>query len=85
MLDDFDGRIDYDTINQMPYLEAAINENLRICPPVTRLKQKKYNIYLSFLFQNKMRMSVFYGEEEVETYPKSGVYFTNISSAAFLY
>jgi len=30
-----DGKIDHETISQMHYLEAAINENLRICGPVT--------------------------------------------------
>jgi cytochrome P450 len=30
------GVIDHHTIAFMPYLEACINENLRICPPVTR-------------------------------------------------
>jgi cytochrome P450 len=36
VLDEFNGRIDHETISQMPYLEAAINENLRMCPPVIR-------------------------------------------------
>lgn len=31
-----DGRIDFETINQMTYLDAAVQENLRIHPPVAR-------------------------------------------------
>jgi hypothetical protein len=36
VLEEFNGRIDYETINQMTYLEAAIDENLRLCPPAIR-------------------------------------------------
>ena len=36
VLDDYDGKINYDTIHQMPYLEAAIEENLRLYSPGVR-------------------------------------------------
>jgi cytochrome P450 len=36
VLDEFDGKINYETINQMPYLEAAIDENLRMYSPGVR-------------------------------------------------
>ena len=36
VLDETDGVIDHDTINKMEYLEAAIEEDLRMFPPVTR-------------------------------------------------
>lgn len=32
----YQGRIDHDTIASMPYTEAALQENLRLYPPVTR-------------------------------------------------
>nr|AIL94155.1 cytochrome P450 CYP3027C1 [Tigriopus japonicus] len=34
VMDNHDGRIDYDSVHHMRYLEACINENLRIMPPV---------------------------------------------------
>lgn len=37
VLEEHNGRIDHETIGHMPYLEAAVDENLRLCPPVTRL------------------------------------------------
>ncbi len=40
-----DGVIDHETIGQMVYLEAAVDENLRLCPPVTR-----YLLNESFIF-----------------------------------
>ena len=33
----FDGVVDHDTINGMPYLEACIKENLRLNGPVARM------------------------------------------------
>ena len=36
VLDETDGVIDHETINKMEYLEAAIEEDLRMFPPVTR-------------------------------------------------
>jgi cytochrome P450 len=36
VLEAFEGRIDQDTIADMPYLEAAIKESLRLFPPVFR-------------------------------------------------
>jgi len=38
VLADNDDRIDFETINQMTYLDAALQENLRICPPAARFK-----------------------------------------------
>ena len=35
-MDENEGKIDYETINQMPFLEAAIEENLRMYSPVIR-------------------------------------------------
>ncbi|XP_059085965.1 probable cytochrome P450 6a18 [Tigriopus californicus] len=34
VIDEHDGRIDYDSVHHMKYLEACINENLRLIPPV---------------------------------------------------
>ena len=34
VLEKFDGRIDHETIGEMKYLEACINEDLRIAGPV---------------------------------------------------
>jgi len=33
VLDDYEGKINYDTIQHMPYLEAALQENLRMHSP----------------------------------------------------
>ena len=33
----FDGVVNHDTISDMPYLEACIKENLRLCGPVARM------------------------------------------------
>ena len=36
VIEEFGGRIDHETVSNMPYLEAAIKETLRIAPPVAR-------------------------------------------------
>jgi len=36
MLSENDDRIDHETVSAMPYLEACLKENLRMCPPVAR-------------------------------------------------
>nr|AIL94156.1 cytochrome P450 CYP3027C2 [Tigriopus japonicus] len=35
VVDEFDGRIDYESVQSMKYLEACIQENLRMYPPAT--------------------------------------------------
>jgi len=35
VIDAHEGKIDYETIAEMPFLEAAINENLRMFVPAT--------------------------------------------------
>jgi len=36
ILDKFDGRVDHETIADMPFLEGCLKETLRLCPPVMR-------------------------------------------------
>ena len=40
VLDENEGEVNYETIHQMTYLEAAIEENLRLYSPVIRLEKK---------------------------------------------
>ena len=52
VLDENEGEVNYETIHQMTYLEAAIEENLRLYSPVIRLeeKHKLHNDHETYVF-----------------------------------
>lgn len=52
------GKIDQESINELIYLEAVIQESLRICPPVTkyRLSNKAFPFLKHHFTQTGQRM-----------------------------